>query len=385
MKVEFNRARLHLALKEYSIGVEELLSRVNDGLKRKLTRDELNKGEIGINYLKRVDKIFKRGLHYYLDPSPPIENPELSIFFRKRTFETELNLESKRVVSEFERFKHSLSSINKLAGFKVERKLPVYSLKDDPRLVANRAFKQLGIQFRSKRRDYLKELIGRLAEFNVLVLEFVEHHSKREKTNIDGFYLSNNLIVIKRHQRAFNREIFTLAHEFGHYLLDSEEIEQLDDSALLTLQRGTVERWCNDFAFYFLCNKHYQLIDTETKVSEGNDYLEPNVDELIRKSHLSKIAIYTHFLLNQKINRADYILIKEVLDEEAEERRMLEEAAKEKEKLAGIKRIAMNPKPISSPLLVNTLTSAYKLGLVNEGEVASRLHLKGDKLQNLLG
>ena len=68
-----------------------------------------------------------------------------------------------------------------------------------------------------------------MATKNIMVFEFIETWNKKEKANIDGFYLKPNLIVLKRHQ-SFSREIFTLAHELGHYLLDEEEIEEINYS-----------------------------------------------------------------------------------------------------------------------------------------------------------
>ncbi|MFX4971243.1 ImmA/IrrE family metallo-endopeptidase, partial [Acinetobacter baumannii] len=66
----------------------------------------------------------------------------------------------------------------------------------------------------------MKNFISKFAENNILVFEFIETHNKKEKANINGFYLTPNVIVLKRNQKSFSREIFTLAHELGHYLLN---------------------------------------------------------------------------------------------------------------------------------------------------------------------
>jgi Zn-dependent peptidase ImmA (M78 family) len=49
---------------------------------------------------------------------------------------------------------------------------------------------------------------------SVLLLN-AETHNKKEKANISVFYLSPNVIVLKRNQKFLKREIFTLAHELG--------------------------------------------------------------------------------------------------------------------------------------------------------------------------
>lgn len=101
-------------------------------------------------------------------------------------------------------------------------------------------------------KEFLRALISKFAEKNILVFEFVETWNKKEKANIDGFYLAPNVIVLKRHQSSFRREIFTLIHELGHYLLNEEEIEELDISNFANNKLSDIERWCNDFAYYFL-------------------------------------------------------------------------------------------------------------------------------------
>ena len=61
--------------------------------------------------------------------------------------------------------------------------------------------------FNRNMKIFLKSIISKLAENNILVFEFVETWNKKETANIDGFFINPNLIVIKRYQRAFRREI----------------------------------------------------------------------------------------------------------------------------------------------------------------------------------
>ena len=103
--------------------------------------------------------------------------------------------------------------------------------------------------FTKEKREYLKGFINKLGEYNVLVLEFVDTFNKKEKANIDGFYISPNAIVLKRNQEAFSREIFTLCHELGHYLLDKEDVDELDFSKFVEQfsNPSDIEEWCNGF------------------------------------------------------------------------------------------------------------------------------------------
>jgi len=81
--------------------------------------------------LKRIDKLFNKGIEFYLNPKPIIENKEASIFFRKDKFNLELNIGAKKIVNEFKNIKISLSAISKLADVKLKRSFPIYSVSDD--------------------------------------------------------------------------------------------------------------------------------------------------------------------------------------------------------------------------------------------------------------
>jgi hypothetical protein len=48
--------------------LEDLLLSVSEGLNKPLTKDDILSNEIKVSHLKRIDKVFNKGLHYYLDP-----------------------------------------------------------------------------------------------------------------------------------------------------------------------------------------------------------------------------------------------------------------------------------------------------------------------------
>jgi len=213
LKVEQNIARLNYLLDLYKIPHKEFLAMVSKGLKTPLTQQDVFAKNINVAYLKRIDKIFNKGLHYYLDPKTPEANKEASIFFRKQKFNAELNFGAKKIVNQFEEFKISLSTIAKLADLKMERTVPVYTIQDSPKVIAQLIREAFYPEKQRTNKDFLKALIGKLAEKNILVFEFVETWNKKDTANIEGFFLNPNVIVLKRLQDAMSREIFTLAHE----------------------------------------------------------------------------------------------------------------------------------------------------------------------------
>jgi hypothetical protein len=83
LKVEQNISRLKYLLTLYKMTVEDLLLSVSEGLKKPLTKDDIFSNEINVSHLKRIDKVFNKGLHYYLDPKSPEVSKDASIFLEK--------------------------------------------------------------------------------------------------------------------------------------------------------------------------------------------------------------------------------------------------------------------------------------------------------------
>lgn len=384
MKVEQNISRLKHLLNIYGISVKELSDKISKGLKNPITDKEIFSSEIKVSHLKRIDSFFDKGLHYYLDPKAPETSKEASVFFRKDKFNSELNIGARKIVNEFEEFKISLSAISKLSDLKIDRLFKYYSVTDDPKTVAKEIRKILYPTFTSNLKEFLKGLISKFAEYNILVFEFVETWNKKDKANIDGFFLSPNVIVIKRQQTSFRREIFTLTHELGHYLLNEEEIEKLDYQYIGRTDLSKIERWCNDFAYFFLIGEHYDLIESIKTADSSNDYEFETIEEVSKRTNLSQIALYTRLLFENKISQSNYYRIKVDFDEQFQAKIEAEKAQRELDKQRGIEQRGSSPQPIKSPLLISTLQTAFYEGILNEYEVCKRLKIKPDKLDKYI-
>lgn len=384
MKVEQNISRLQYLLGLYNLKVEELCVMISDGLKSKITKEEILSTKIKVSHLKRIDKVFNKGLHFYLDPKAPETSKEASIFFRKENFNSELNLGSKKIVNHFEEFKISLSAISKLAELNVGRAFPVYKITDDPSKVALEIRNQLYPNFSSDLKGFLKSLISKFAEHNILVFEFVETWNKKEKANIDGFFLNPNVIVLKRQQLSFRREIFTLIHELGHFLLNEEEVEKLDYQSLAQNNLSAIERWCNDFSFSFLAGNYDSIFKEIGIANSNNDYHFELIEEISKHTHLSQLALFTRLLYQNKISKENYNNIKSDFDEKFRAKQAEIKKNRELEKERGIKQRGSSPQPIKSPLLISTIQTAFHEGILNEYEVCKRLNIKPDKLEKYI-
>lgn len=384
MKVEQNIARLKYLLTLYKMTVEDLIYSVSEGLKNPLTEEDIFSNEINVSHLKRIDKVFNKGLHFYLDPKSPEVSKDASIFFRKNKFGTELNIGAKKIVNQFEEFKISLSAISKLAEINIDRYLPVFSVHDDPQATAIKIRKELYPEFHEDNKEFLRALISKFAEKNILVFEFVETWNKKEKANIDGFFLAPNVIVLKRQQSSFRREIFTLVHELGHYLLNEEEIEELDISNFANNKLSAIERWCNDFTYNFLVGEYHKVFEQIDKADGTNDYHFELIESISKHTHLSQIALFTKLLFQRKISQSNYNAIKADFDEQYKLRQLEIEKQREIDKQAGKKNEGRAPKPMNSPLLVSTIQTAFYEGVINEYDVCKSLNISPDKLEKYL-
>lgn len=366
------------------MSVDELIVLISKGLSKQIAKEELLSENIKVSYLKRIDKIFNKGLHFYLDPKAPVVNPEASIFFRKHDFNADLNIGAKKIVTHFEEFKISLSAIAKLADLDDIRRFKIYSINDNPKIVANEIRQQLYPKFETDLKEFLKSLIAKFAEKNVLVFEFVEYWNQREKANIDGFFLNPNVIVIKRQQLSFRREIFTLVHELGHFLLNIEEIEKIEYQTLASENLSSVERWCNDFAYHFLIGEYSSVIESLDSASVHNDYNFEIIEQISMRTHLSKIALYTRLLYQNKISQLNYNKIKDDFEQQFAAKKEEQNKLRQLDKQNGVNQKGSAPQPIKSPLLISTIQTAFYEGVINEYEVCKTLNIKPENIEKYI-
>lgn len=387
--ISINIERINHLLKLYKLEEKEFLLLLSKGLKKKITAGEVFKSEINTSLLKKIDKIFGKGLNYYIDPKHLKDAKGESIFFRKDKFNADLNLSAKKIVNHFEEEKISLSALSKLSDLKNERFLPVFTIKDKPKEVATEIREKLYPEFNNTKREFLKSLIAKFAEYNILVFEFVENWNKKEKVNINGFYLKPNTIVLKRNQKSFSREIFTLVHELGHYLLNEEEIDEHinEDTADFT-SLSRVERWCNDFAYYFLVGEWNKTLTALVIATGNNDYHHDILDTIASQTNLSVLALYTRLLINEKISLSNYRKVCKELSDSIKEREAEEQRKYDLERMKmleeGRKPGGAAAKPFLSPLYVSTIQSAFYEGVINEADFCRRLNIKPERIDYYL-
>ena len=370
MKVEINKERVKYLLALYKMSADDLLSLLNKDRKRLTRVADISGDTMELGLVKRIGEIFDKEVSFFQDYSKLSANASSSIFFRKTSFGTELNLEDIRTVHRFEGLKNALEAYNKLSRLDVKLDIEHYTLHDDPKSVAMRARELFYPNETGNHKQFLVKLIEKIADHGIFVFEYIETWNKKEKTNIDGFYLKPNVIVLKHHKH-YKREIFTLAHELGHCLLGIEEVESVD---MMNVSAHTsysdIERWCNDFAYQFIMGQEAETLANIASIDADNDYCIDLFKAISARTHISRLALYTRMYIDKKISYSNYSNVKNELAEEYR-RREEQEKLKNSEKRGG-----RTPKPILSPLFLKTMQYAYFKGVISESTFCSRLNVK---------
>ena len=243
-ELDLNADRLLYLLDLYKMSREDLVTVISGKRKKFSVKDLdaiLTNKKIKLPLLQKIDKLFEKGVAWYISDRNLPEKKSSSIFFRKDQFNSDLNFEAKKLTSKFEEKKFQVQALCNYINFDLKRTLKNFSIEDDPRIAArnlgsefNEIEKKLlsknAIKEPKKDFDYLKNYIQLLSAKNIFVFEFIENWNKKEIANFNGFFMSPNIIVLKR--QNYRREIFTLFHELAHYLLNSEEIDELKENEL---------------------------------------------------------------------------------------------------------------------------------------------------------
>ena len=317
LELNFNFNRLEYLLKYFNVDFDFVLNRLNKiGLKNekknKYKIEDLKKDKLKFSLIKQIDKIFKKGISFYtFRENVKIDNTN-SIFFRKKVDE-KLNFEDRLVVSKFEEKRLECEILAQNINYDIKRIFKKYDYEKDRvidvvfeirNFFKNYEKENLDTKFfqnenkntEKNEHKYLKALFKIIENNNVFIFENKEYYQKRynkEKLTFDGFFISPYTIVLKQ-QKYKRKEIFTLLHEFAHYLINEEEIEEIKEP--FQNNKNKIEKWCDEFAFYFLIQDKKEFFEN---IEEN---FKENVETLYNKTFLSYSSIYYSLYKNNKIN-----------------------------------------------------------------------------------
>jgi len=380
----------------YSLNRDEFIELIHGNRKRiifttnQLKHALIKKTDVELNVIKLIDKTFNKGLTWYISERNLPSSKQSSIFFRKDSFNSELDFESKKKINEFEQKKIELQTLCKFIDYNPKRILNSYRLENNPRDIANnirylfseiesKLIKEKHINRPRSEMEYLRNSIRVLDSLNIFVFEFIETWNKKNKATFNGYFSKSNFIVLKR-QDSLRREILTLFHELGHYLLNHEEIDYISEKDFL--QQSNIEKWCYSFSFYFLLGSSYAEFKNLDNAAEINNFNKKYIDSLYNKTYLSQSALYTRLRIENKISQKDYDIQIDRLNtyykmsqlKKKEQARIDREIAKEQ----GRKIIAIK-KPIISDLFKEIVKINYFEGNINESRLRDYLHISDKK------
>ena len=377
--VEVNPERLEYLAAMFNLSREEVCARVQGNLKTEVKEEDLFSDRIQLRHLHKLQEVFGKSSVFFIMNGPPAGKKSDSVLFRKEGgINCELEYADRLLVSKMADEAIWLSSLCTLMDSKLKRKLPQYRISQNAARAAYDVRKQMQIpdQSSNEARKHLQYLIECLGDHNIVVKEHVEYHNTKEKVNLAGFFLKPATIVIKR-QAQLKREIFTLAHELGHYLLNSEDI---DGKQIFGQTRSREETWCNEFAFHFILGK------------QKIDWLNANASNLARsprktasfseESHISRLAIYCHLAQTKAITWTEYQSIRARIDRQHEKNKQANQRESKKNRESGISKPAGVARPIISPLEERIYIDAFFDGILEEHDLTERF--KNRSLDNIL-
>jgi Zn-dependent peptidase ImmA (M78 family) len=335
--------------------------------------------------IKRICKIFEVNISWIISKYDPVSK-DTSILFRKKKFNADLDFTDKKIINKLERFTIEAELLKKYIQYKPQRQFKKYNyLEDDAKkiatFVANKFFNtyqsleaQNYIKKANGARDYLSNLIRVLEKYSIFVFERVETWNQKERLNVDGLFMDPNFIFIKRNQTHFRREIFTLIHEFAHYLLNIEEIDSLDKTYSYD-SLNKIENWCHSFSFYFLVYKERDLFN---RLDGKSMSFDDDIKKIYENTFLSHRALYTSLYLEAKLDKKDYDKRIKELDQYIADDEEKYKQKKEISKSLGVQG-GRAPQAIKSNIFAELVKINYVEGNISEHNLREYLKIKPTK------
>ncbi len=289
---------LSFAIKRSGYSIEGLVKRINERFRVKYFDTnylkEVLEGKISPQYsdLKKIDTFIRRDIPFYFLEEPPDE--KIFINFRKKHGEYSLDPDIEITLREYEYLREEIKQLIKDENISYVRDFPIYCVKDDPSKIGFEIRKRLKINDIDIKaidsKDLFEYLRGEIERHTIFV--FKDHLGYVLRGCI---FLNDDLpaLILINSTDDKNAEIFSLLHEFGHYLLNNEGIDAED----INLEEDRdVESWCNSFAYHVLMREENEIKEGFYKENKDELFTPVRLKELSDKYKLSKYAFVFRFL-----------------------------------------------------------------------------------------
>lgn len=252
--------------------------------------------------LKKLDSFLKRGIPFFFLENMPKEN--VLPMFRLKNNNLRLSPETEIKLRKYEDLRKEIKYL--LQGEKEEyiRVLPVFDIKQKPEDVAKEIrkkflFDDIHIE-KSTHRDVFAHIRRKIENSDIYVFKDSLENGLR-----GCIFIKNNLppLILINSNDDKNAEIYSLLHEFGHFLLDDEELD-LDEDGIKKDEK--IELWCNAFAYHFIMKNEFEIEENFTKENKAQLTDIEKLKELSEKYKISKHALMLRFYLLGIITANEY-------------------------------------------------------------------------------
>lgn len=242
--------------------------------------------------LKKLDSYLKRGIPFFFLEKMPKEN--ILPMFRLKNNNLRLSPETEINLRKYENLRKEIKYLLDGASKNYERIISVYTIKLNPENVANEIrekflFDDLNIKKGVSSKDVFEHIRRKIESNNIFVFKDSLEDSLR-----GCIFIKNELppLILINSNDDKNAETFSLLHEFGHFLLDDEELD-FDGEGIR--YNETVEFWCNAFAYHFIMKNEFEVKENFTKENKVNLVDPENLAALSKKYKVSKHALMLRF------------------------------------------------------------------------------------------
>ena len=245
------------ARESLGISVEDVARRIKASIET-INQWEFSKKNPTFKQLEKLSRIYRRPLAAFFLPSPPKE-PPLPKDFRTLPPEKKkpISVKTRLAIRRARRLQELANKLAKSLKRGTKEVLDIAKTNENPEEIAVKIREELGISLKTQfewgdEREALNNWISALEKTGILILQL----GMPVKEN-RGFSLAEDHIkvIVINNQDAVRAKIFSLFHEYGHLLLRSSSLCDLEERFYQTSEIEKTEIFCNRFAGSFLVPK----------------------------------------------------------------------------------------------------------------------------------
>lgn len=265
---------------------------------RRLTQLEEGGKTSTIDELKELSKAYKRTIATLLLSKPAVEKP-----FPKdrRTVDSQhvnvLNERTVMAVRKARALAQSYVELRQEMGIEIQKVSFFASIKDDPKITANKLRKYLNldeVREVSSPNQILEAYIEKVESLGIAIFQL-----SLTQDRLRGFSIVDDIIPvigIKRGSESPTGKIFTLVHELGHIILNEGGLCDLSENSSIE-----IEKWCNAFSAEVLIPANELLLMqtvAEHRQQDEKIWAKMDLVNLGNHFHVGPLAILRSLLEN---------------------------------------------------------------------------------------